>query len=208
MEGVLEGRIGFELWLPPAEGWNGRLLGVGVGGDAGVLNYRDMARGLAAGWASASNDSGHNVAERDWMMRADAVADYTHRAQHLMNVAVRALVDAFYARPPRRAYFIGCSGGGRQALKEIQRFPEDYDGVIAGAGAPAMPEMSARHLSQALHEQRHPAAAMTDEAWNHVVSAAVAQLRCRRRSGRWRGGVPFRVPVRPAVDPVRRRPSQ
>ncbi len=170
----LEGRIGMELWLPTANRWNGRLLGLGVGGDAGVFNYGDMARGLAAGYASVSNDSGHKSSEAHWMMRPEAVADYTHRSQHFMNQAARVLVGAYYGRPAHHAYFLGCSGGGRQALKEAQRFPADYDGVVSGAGAPAMPEMSARHLSQALFEMGNAEGAMTESAWTLVASATVA----------------------------------
>jgi len=174
VEGVIEGRIGFELWLPEPAHWNGRLLGAGVGGDAGVYNYADMARGVDAGYATITNDSGHKASEAHWMMRSEAVLDYTHRSQHLMNQAGRALVAAYYGQGAHHAYFIGCSGGGRQALKEMQRFPEDYDGVIAGAGAPTMPIMSARHLWQALYQQRHPAGAMSDADWDIVAQAAVA----------------------------------
>ena len=151
------------------------MLGAGVGGDAGVFNYPELARGIAAGYAAATNDSGHKVTETNWMMRGEAVLDYTHRSQHLMNVAARGLIAAYYGTGPHHAYFLGCSGGGRQAYKEIQRYPQDYDGVIAGAGAPAMPEMSARHLSQALYEQRNPAGAMTDASWSLVAVAAVKQ---------------------------------
>lgn len=174
VEGRIAGRIGFEAWLPPPSRWNGRLLGAGVGGDAGVYNYRDLARGLAAGFAAVTNDSGHKASEPRWMLRRAAVLDYTHRSQHLMNVAARRVVAAFYGSGPHHAYFIGCSGGGRQALKEIQRFPADYDGVVAGAPAPAMPEMSARHLFHALHEQANPDAALDDAQWSLVARAAVA----------------------------------
>jgi feruloyl esterase len=189
VEGVIAGRIGFELWLPKAGRWNGRLLGAGVGGDAGVYNYHDMARGLMAGYATVSNDSGHKASESNWMMRSDAVQDYTHRAQHLMNATARALIASYYGVAPHHAYFIGCSGGGRQALKEMQRFPADYDGVIAGAGAPTMPIMSARHLSQALYQQRNPAGAMSDAAWDLVAKAAVTA--CDGNDGQTDGVVEF-----------------
>jgi feruloyl esterase len=174
VEGVIAGRIGFEMWLPVVANWNGRLLGAGVGGDAGVYNYSDMARGLAAGYATITNDSGHKASEANWMMRSEAVVDYTHRSQHLMNLTARALIAAHYGTLPHHAYFIGCSGGGRQALKEMQHFPADYDGVIAGAGAPTMPIMSARHLWQALYQQRNPAGALSDANWDLVAKAAVA----------------------------------
>jgi feruloyl esterase len=173
IEGVIEGRIGFELWLPDRPAWNRRLLGAGVGGDAGVYNYHDLARGLEAGFAAVTNDSGHKAAEANWMMRREAVLDYTHRSQHLMNRAARALVEAHYGQAADYAYFIGCSGGGRQALSEIQLYPDDYDGVIAGAAGPTMPVMSVRHLWQALYQQRNPDGAMSDADWNVVAAAAV-----------------------------------
>jgi feruloyl esterase len=172
VEGVIEKRIGFELWLPPAQSWNGRLLGAGVGGDAGVFNFRDLARGVTAGFASSTTDGGHKAGETDWMMRRDAVLDYTHRAQHLTNQAVRKLIARYYGDGPHHAYFIGCSGGGRQGLKQAQRFPGDYDGIVAGAGGPRMPEMSVRHLWHALYQQNHPEGALDGAAWARVATAA------------------------------------
>lgn len=172
VEGVIEQRIGFELWLPPSARWNGRLLGAGVGGDAGVFNFRDLARGVAAGYASSTTDGGHKNTEKAWMMRRDAVFDYTHRAQHLTNRAVRMLVEKYYGAAPHHAYFLGCSGGGRQGLKEAQRFASDYDGIVAGAGGPRMPEMSVRHLWHALYQQNHPEGALDSAAWARVSAAA------------------------------------
>jgi feruloyl esterase len=173
VEGLIEKRIGFELWLPPAQAWNGRLLGAGVGGDAGVFNFRDLARGVAAGYASSTTDGGHKSSETRWMMRRDAVLDYTHRAQHLTSVAVKKLVASYYGTGAHHAYFLGCSGGGRQGLKEAQRFAADYDGIVAGAGGPRMPEMSVRHLWHALYQQKHPEGALDGAAWARVSAAAV-----------------------------------
>ena len=172
VEGVIEQRIGFELWLPPSARWNGRLLGAGVGGDAGVFNFRDLARGVAAGYASSTTDGGHKNTEKAWMMRRDAVFDYTHRAQPLTNRAVRMLVEKYYGAAPHHAYFLGCSGGGRQGLKEAQRFASDYDGIVSGAGGPRMPEMSVRHLWHALYQQGHPEGALDSAAWARVSAAA------------------------------------
>ena len=106
------------------------------------------------------------------MMRPDAVLDYTHRAQHLTNRAVRRLIEKYYGAVPHHAYFLGCSGGGRQGLKEAQRFPSDYDGIVAGAGGPRMPEMSVRHLWHALYQQNHPEGALDSAAWARVSAAA------------------------------------
>lgn len=174
VEGVIEGRVGFELWLPVPEAWNRRLLGAGVGGDAGIYNYADLGRGVDAGFAAVTTDGGHKVTTAHWMLDRDAVDDYTHRAQHLTNQAARALIQTYYRRPTAYAYFLGCSGGGRQALKEVQDYPGDYDGLVAGAPGPSMPPLSARMMWLGLRDQRDPAGALTDADWTLVAEAAVA----------------------------------
>lgn len=173
VEGVIEGRIGFELWLPAEAAWNRRLLGAGVGGDAGIFNYADLGRGVNAGFAAVTTDSGHKVTDVHWMLKRSAVDDYTHRAQHLTNQAARALIEAYYRRPVAHAYFLGCSGGGRQGLKEVQDYPGDYDGVVVGAPGPNMPPLSARMMWLGLRDQRDPASALTDADWSLVAAAAV-----------------------------------
>lgn len=163
VEGVIEGSIGFELWLPAD--WNRRLLGAGVGGDAGVFNYADMSRRIAEGFATVTTDSGHKASSPHWMRDAKARADYEHRAVHLAAQAAKALVRRFYGRAQDRAYFLGCSGGGRQALKEMQNYPGDYDGVIAGAPGPYMPLQSVRMMGFALAQKHDLAGALRDADW-------------------------------------------
>src|SRR4029453_17605761 len=120
-------------WLPARESWNGKFLGAGVGADAGRLNFADMARGLMRGYASASTNTGHRASDVNWMLGPrERLANYEVRANHLLAQRGKAILEAFYATPPRYAYFIGCSGGGRQGLKEMQRFPSDYDGIVTG----------------------------------------------------------------------------
>jgi feruloyl esterase len=173
VQGVVDGRIGIEVWLPKAARWNRRLLGAGVGGDAGQFNYTDMARGVQAGYAAASTDSGHKVSEPHWMLNPVKVEDYSQVAEHRMTEAAKALVAAYYGQSARHAYFLGCSGGGRQALKEAQVYPEDYDGIVAGAGGPAMPTLSARHMWEGLLQAGHPQAMLTDADWALVSDAAI-----------------------------------
>ncbi|UZK67016.1 tannase/feruloyl esterase family alpha/beta hydrolase [Sphingomonas sp. M1-B02] len=163
VEGTIEANIGFELWLPAD--WNGRLLGAGVGGDAGVFNYSDMSRRVAEGFATVTTDSGHKAGQPRWMADAKARVDYEHRAVHLTAVAAKALSAKFYGRAVDRSYFTGCSGGGRQALKEMQNYPGDYDGVIAGAPGPYMPLQSVRMMWGALLQKHNPAGALTDADW-------------------------------------------
>ncbi len=163
IEGRIEGNIGFELWLPRQ--WNTRLLGAGVGGPAGVFNYADMAARLAQGFATVTTDGGHKASQERWMADPKARGDYEHRAVHLTTLAAKALAERFYGDPPARAYFTGCSGGGRQALKEMQNYPGDYDGVLAGAPGPYMPLQSVRMLWFALEQQRRPAGALREQDW-------------------------------------------
>ncbi|MCD2322866.1 tannase/feruloyl esterase family alpha/beta hydrolase [Sphingomonas sp. IC-56] len=163
VEGVIEGNIGFELWLP--EDWNGRLLGAGVGGDAGIFNYSDMSRRVEQGFATVTTDSGHKASQARWMADAKARVDYEHRAVHLTAVAAKALATTFYGRAVDRSYFTGCSGGGRQALKEMQNYPGDYDGVIAGAPGPYMPLQSVRMMWGALLQKHDRAGALSDDDW-------------------------------------------
>lgn len=173
IEGRIEGSIGFELWLP-AE-WNGRMLGAGVGGPAGVFNYRDMAMRVDQGFATVTTDSGHKATNERWMREPQARVDYEHRAVHLTAEAAKALITRHYGQSATRSYFLGCSGGGRQALKEMQNYPGDYDGVIAGAPGPNMPLQSVRMLWFSLEQLRNPAGALREEDWQLYESAVIRQ---------------------------------
>jgi feruloyl esterase len=174
VEGVIEQQIGFELWLPESGRWNERLLGAGVGGSAGTFNYGDMARGVNAGYAAVSTDSGHKMTDRTWMLNRQKEENYAYRAEHLMTEAAKKLVVTYYGRAAKHSYFLGCSGGGRQALKEMQRFPEDYDGIVAGAPGPDMPTLSVRHLWTSLFQKNHPEGQMSDADWQFLATAAIS----------------------------------
>jgi hypothetical protein len=130
--------IHFEVWMPAA-GWNGKLQGVGNGGFAGSLSITGMAPELRRGYATATTDTGHNggtTPGATWALgHPQKVIDFGYRAIHETTVAAKALIAAFYGEGPKKSYFNSCSNGGRQALMEAQRFPEDYDGIIAGAPA-------------------------------------------------------------------------
>jgi len=179
VEGTIEGNIGFELWLPGD--WNGRLLGAGVGGDAGVFNYADMSRRIAQGFATVTTDSGHKAGQARWMANAKARVDYEHRATHLTAEVAKAIALRFYGRAVDKSYYLGCSGGGRQALKEMQNYPGDYDGVIAGAPGPYMPLQSVRMMWGALLQKNDPAGALTDADWALYERRATAA--CDKNDG-------------------------
>jgi len=124
------------VWLPLAD-WNGRFQGVGNGGFAGNLNTGDLALAVSRGYAAATTDTGHGlVPPTVWAKgHPERIRDYGYRAIHLMSVVGKQLTARYFGAPPKFAYFSSCSNGGRQALMEAERFPGDYDGIIAGAPA-------------------------------------------------------------------------
>jgi feruloyl esterase len=134
IEPVAGSRIGLVARLP--DGWNGKLLGLGGGGWAGNLTLARAVAGLRLRYATVQTDSGHagtDLADISWQSNREALTDFAWRAVHLSALAARRLVAVHYGGEARRAYFLGCSTGGRQALIEAQRFPSDYDGVVSGA---------------------------------------------------------------------------
>ena len=127
--------IKVEVWLP-SSGWNGKFQAVGNGGWAGVISYSAMADAVRAGYASASTDTGHVGGRGTFALdHPEKLIDFAWRSEHEMTVKAKAIIQAFYGNPPRLSYWNGCSTGGRQGLKEAQKFPDDYDGIIAGAPA-------------------------------------------------------------------------
>jgi feruloyl esterase len=127
--------IKIEVWLP-ASGWNGKFQAVGNGGWAGTISYPAMRRALEAGYATSSTDTGHTGANARFALgHPEKLIDYAYRSEHEMTVKAKAIIAAFYGTAPKYSYWNGCSTGGRQALVEAQRFPDDYDGIIAGAAA-------------------------------------------------------------------------
>ena len=142
---VPRSRIEIEVWLPRQ--WNGKLLGIGSHGFGGNFERGDMAMGLHRGYAVVTSDLGHssgtnerqagfNVGLAEFAVGNEvAVDDFAWRATHEMTVAAKNLVTLRYGAAPRRSYFDGCSNGGRQAMREAQQFPGDYDGIVAGSAA-------------------------------------------------------------------------
>jgi feruloyl esterase len=132
-----DSNIQVEVWLP-SSGWNGKFQGIGNGGFAGSISYGSLAESVAHGYATAATDTGHQADGVDarWALgHREKIVDFGHRAIHETAVAAKAIIRAFYAEGPKHSYFNSCSNGGRQALMEAQRYPADYDGIIAGAPA-------------------------------------------------------------------------
>ncbi len=134
-----DSEIHFEVWMP-AQDWNGRLLGSGNGGFAGSIYYQQLEGYLKRGFAVTGTDAGHqaNGTDASWAYgHPEKVKDFGWRAIHLMTESAKQIVAAYYGKPQQKTYFDACSDGGREALMEAQRFPEDYDGILAGAPANA-----------------------------------------------------------------------
>ncbi|HYA18661.1 MAG TPA: tannase/feruloyl esterase family alpha/beta hydrolase [Bryobacteraceae bacterium] len=127
--------IHFEVWLP-ANGWNGKLQTVGNGGLAGTISYPAMAAALKNGFATTSTDTGHTATEpKEWMEDRERLIDYSYRGLHLATVNAKAIIDSWYGQNAKSAIYTGCSTGGKQGLMEAQRYPDDFNGILAGDAA-------------------------------------------------------------------------
>jgi feruloyl esterase len=129
--------IKIEVWLP-ASGWNGKLQGLGNGGFAGLIDYPQLGLAITKGYVATATDTGHTGSPVDATFalgHPEKVIDFGNRGIHEMTRVAKEAVRAYYGKDPQRAYFAGCSDGGREALMEAQRYPEDYDGILAGAPA-------------------------------------------------------------------------
>jgi feruloyl esterase len=130
-----ESHIRIEVWLPPAAVWNGKFLGTGNGGAGGVISYPALAAGLQKGYATTNTDMGTSTTGLDFgfgVGHREMVVDWGYRATHLMTVAAKTIAKAYYTRDPQQSYFMGCSTGGHQAITEARRYPDDYNGIVAG----------------------------------------------------------------------------
>jgi feruloyl esterase len=171
-----DSRIRFEVWLP-AQGWNGRLLGAGNGGFAGSIYYQQLAGYLKRGFAVAATDAGHQAEGTDasWAYgHPEKVKDFGWRAIHLTAERAKQVLNAYYGKPANKAYFDACSDGGREALMEAQRFPEDYDGILAGAPANAWSTMLAAGAGAMQNLFNDPRAYVPDRKLPALQHAALA----------------------------------
>ncbi|PWU13945.1 MAG: tannase/feruloyl esterase family alpha/beta hydrolase [Verrucomicrobia bacterium] len=136
LTGIIGGHIRFELLLP--DEWNGRFVMGGGGGFVGTV--QNAARyTVNLGYATVGTDTGHQSAEghmAGWALNdLEAKVNFGYLAVHRTAETAKALIRAYYTKEPERSYFIGCSRGGGQAMMEAQRFPQDFDGIVAGAPA-------------------------------------------------------------------------
>ncbi len=128
-----DSEIAVEIWMPVA-GWNGKFQAVGNGAFNGTINYAAMATAMRRGYATASTDTGHVGGGARWALgHPEKVVDFGWRSVHEMTVLAKKVAAAHYGNAPRYSYWNGCSAGGRQGMQAAQRFPADFDGIIAGA---------------------------------------------------------------------------
>ena len=178
VRGVFAPENNFEVWLPTAT-WNRKYQGVGNGGLAGSITFGDMRAAVARGYATSSTDTGHdsNAATDPWWRDAQAIKDYGYRSIHETAVRSKAIIRAFYGQAISKSYFNACSTGGRQAFMEAQRYPDDYDGIIAGAPVYRVIDLRARHVNtwQCNHLDSTGARAIPVSKLRPIWEAVVAQ---------------------------------
>ncbi len=172
-----DSQIKIEVWLP-LTGWNGKFLGQGNGGFAGNIYYRELAKAVHLGYATAGTDTGHTGSAIDagWALgHPEKVADFGFRGVHEMSLTGQALTRAFYGSAAGRRYFASCSDGGREALMEAQRFPADYDGILAGAPAYHWTWLVTGGLPAVQALGREPASAISAAKLPAISAAVLAQ---------------------------------
>jgi feruloyl esterase len=173
-----ESHILFELWMP-LENWNGRFAGVGNGGWAGTISFGALGDQLRRGYATVSTNTGHEAAPGLNMARfahekPEQLIDFAYRAHHETAVRAKALVQDFYGKPAEHAYFIGCSSGGYEGLMAAQRFPSDYEGIVAGAPANNWTRLMAGDFDGVLAVLKDPASHLPPSALGLLHRAALA----------------------------------
>ena len=176
-----DSQIDMEVWMP-VENWNGKFQAVGNGGWAGTISYPALATALQEGYATASNDTGHKGGNALFAIgHPEKLVDFAYRAVHEMTVQSKAIIAAFYNRPARLSYWNGCSTGGRQGLMSAQKYPEDFDAIVAGAPANYQTHLHAWDLVAAVPVLKDPAAAVPAAKLTMVTQAVIKA--CDARDG-------------------------
>jgi hypothetical protein len=176
-----DSEIKFEVWMPNAN-WNGKFHGIGNGGFAGSISYVGLAGAVARDYATASTDTGHTGSDASWARgHPEKIVDYGYRGIHEMTEKAKLIVKAFYGDGPKRSYFASCSNGGRQALMEAQRYPDDYDGIIAGAPANAFTRILTGFAWNMLATLNDPGSYISSKKLKAIEAAALAA--CDARDG-------------------------
>ena len=192
----------------PQAGWNRKLQASGNGGLGGAIPYPAMAASVKAGYAAVGTDTGHVGGNADFVAgHPEKLVDFGYRAIHEMTVAAKTVVAAHYDAPPTRAYFNSCSTGGRQALIEAQRYPDDFDGIVAGDPSWDQMRLYAARVWLNTYVNRTPAAVIPASKYPMIHERGPRPVRRRgRREGRRHRG-PHEVCLRLLDADMQRRGS-
>lgn len=188
-----------EVWLP-LTGWNGKFQQVGNGGWGGSIQYPALAAALRRGYAASSTDTGHvGDTARFALGHPEKLIDFGYRAVHETALRSKAIIGAAYATAPSLSYFVGCSGGGRQAFMEAQRYPQDFDGIVAGAPGYNRTDQSFQLIAASQATHRDAASFIPQEKLAVLHRAALNA--CDQRDGLLDGLIsdPLRCTFDPAV---------
>jgi len=165
--------IKVELWLPQS-GWNGKFLAVGNGGWAGSIPYPAIAAAMQGGYAAAGTDTGHTGNNADFALgHPEKIVDLAYRSIHEMTVQSKLILAQHYGAAPKFSYYNGCSQGGRQGLAEAQRYPSDFDGIIAGASAIDQMRMHAARTALNILVNKTPDAVIPPAKYSAINKAVL-----------------------------------
>ena len=167
--------IKMELWLP-VSGWNGKLEANGNGGWTGSITPNTLAAGVERGYATAMTDTGHEGGSASFGLgHPEKVIDFGYRSEHEMTVKSKAIIAAFYGDGPKLSYWNGCSSGGRQGLKEAQKYPDDFNAIVAGSPAINLTGRAIQSVWIAQATHRAEGAAIPPAKFAMVHAAALDQ---------------------------------
>jgi len=181
--------IGFVLHLP-IEGWNGRIVMIGNGGYSSSINTYFLDKLSSEGYAALATDTGHSGDDPDFVFEnPEALIDWSHRAVHETIVAGNAIATQFYDQSPDYKYFTGCSTGGHQALKSVQMYPDDFDGVLAGAPGHNRTHLNVGFLWQFVSNQKPDQSGPIIPASKLPFISSEIFNQCRGQNGGIAGGL-------------------
>jgi feruloyl esterase len=170
---VPESNIRIEVWMPEKD-WNGRFVGIGNGGGGGQISYGALVSGVRCGFAVANTDMGTSPHVDSLIYSPQKWEDFGFRATHEMTVIAKAVIKEYYKKNPIYTYFVGCSTGGQQALMEAQRYPDDYNGILAGAPANNRTHLHSLFLWNYKAVSDNPGNSFTREQVQSITNAVLA----------------------------------
>jgi feruloyl esterase len=194
--------INIEVWVPLGKAWNGKYQQIGCGGYCGYIGHANLASAIKRGYAAAATDDGSQTsAQGNFALgHPEKIIDFGYRALKETTDNAKAVITALGGRKPQRAYFNGCSDGGREALMEAQRFPRDFDGIIVGAPANDWTHIFGGFLANSKALLDDPASYVPATKLVLLSKAALAQ--CGTHDGGAPGDPFLNDPLQCKFDPV------